>query len=166
MNRDLPNLMQVRAFVRVADEGSVSRASAILYRAQSVVTRAIADLEKRLDVPLFERHDRARVEVTCYSTGDKVDEVTGQVKAAADRWREAQAMSDAELAQTIERDAIDVLVDLTGHAGALRLGVFALQPAPVQFTWLGYLHSTGLKVMYTELDINLLPSAGRGADPV
>ena len=27
------------------------------------------------------------------------------------------------------------------------------------------LHSTGLKVMYTELDINLLPSAGRGADP-
>jgi len=27
------------------------------------------------------------------------------------------------------------------------------------------LHSTGLKVMYTELDINLLPNAGRGADP-
>jgi endo-1,4-beta-xylanase len=27
------------------------------------------------------------------------------------------------------------------------------------------LHSTGLKVMYTELDINLLPSAGPGADP-
>ena len=95
-------------------------------------------------LPLFERHDRARVEVTCYSTGDKVDEVTAQVRAAADRWREAQAMSDAELAQAIERDAIDVLVDLTGHAGALRLGVFALQPAPVQFTWLGYLHSTGL----------------------
>jgi endo-1,4-beta-xylanase len=27
------------------------------------------------------------------------------------------------------------------------------------------LHSTGLKVMYTELDINMLPPAGRGADP-
>jgi endo-1,4-beta-xylanase len=27
------------------------------------------------------------------------------------------------------------------------------------------LHSTGLKVMYTELDINMLPAAGRGADP-
>jgi endo-1,4-beta-xylanase len=27
------------------------------------------------------------------------------------------------------------------------------------------LRSTGLKVMYTELDINLLPQAGRGADP-
>ena len=27
------------------------------------------------------------------------------------------------------------------------------------------LHGTGLKVMYTELDINMLPPAGRGADP-
>ncbi|MFL9813905.1 LysR family transcriptional regulator [Stutzerimonas sp. VN223-3] len=56
MSHDLPNLMQVRAFVRVADHGSVSKASAVLYRAQSVVTRAIADLEVRLGVTLFERH--------------------------------------------------------------------------------------------------------------
>lgn len=57
MNRDeLPNLMQVRAFVRVADLGSVSRASETLFRAQSVVTRAISELEAWLQVPLFERH--------------------------------------------------------------------------------------------------------------
>lgn len=56
MQPDFPNLMQVRAFVRVADLGSVSRASEVLFRAQSVVTRAIADLEQRFDVPLFERH--------------------------------------------------------------------------------------------------------------
>lgn len=56
MNSELPNLMQVRAFVRVAEHGSVSKASNVLFRAQSVVTRAIADLETRLGVPLFERH--------------------------------------------------------------------------------------------------------------
>jgi predicted O-linked N-acetylglucosamine transferase (SPINDLY family) len=95
-------------------------------------------------LPLLERHDRAGFESILYSTGDKVDEVTGQMKAAADGWREARAMSDEALAQAIGRDAIDVLVDLTGHTGALRLGVFARRPAPVQFTWLGYLHSTGL----------------------
>ena len=55
-SRELPNLMQVRAFVRVAELGSVSRASEALFRAQSVVTRAIADLEARLAAPLFERH--------------------------------------------------------------------------------------------------------------
>lgn len=53
---ELPNLMQVRAFVRVAELGSVSKASEAAYRAQSVVTRAIAELEARLEVPLFERH--------------------------------------------------------------------------------------------------------------
>lgn len=53
---ELPNMMQVRAFVRVADVGSVSRASELLFRAQSVVTRSIAELEARLAAPLFERH--------------------------------------------------------------------------------------------------------------
>ncbi|NBB09227.1 LysR family transcriptional regulator [Pseudomonas sp. SLFW] len=53
---DLVNLMQVRAFVRVAQLGSVSKASEALYRAQSVVTRAISELEIALGVSLFERH--------------------------------------------------------------------------------------------------------------
>lgn len=51
-----PNLMNIRAFVRVAEYGSVSKASVTLYRAQSVVTRSIADLEQRLGIILFERH--------------------------------------------------------------------------------------------------------------
>lgn len=95
--------------------------------------------------PLLERHDRAGYEAICYFTGNKVDEVTTQVRAAADGWREATALTDAQLARQVEQDGIDVLVDLTGHAGALRLGAFALQPAPVQASWLGYLGSTGLK---------------------
>ncbi|MDA1118477.1 MAG: tetratricopeptide repeat protein [Proteobacteria bacterium] len=95
-------------------------------------------------LPLLERHDRGMVEVICYSTGDKVDEVTGALRAVADTWRECHALDDAALGELIRHDAIDVLVDLIGHAGALRLGVFARQPAPVQLSWLGYLHSTGL----------------------
>jgi LysR family transcriptional regulator, regulator for genes of the gallate degradation pathway len=52
---ELPNLMQVRAFLRVVEYGSVSKASAVLFRAQPVVTRAILALEKRLGALLFER---------------------------------------------------------------------------------------------------------------
>lgn len=48
--------MQIRAFVKVADAGSVSKACQLLFRAQSVVTRAITSLEHRLEVPLFDRH--------------------------------------------------------------------------------------------------------------
>lgn len=53
---ELPSLMHVRAFVRVADHGSVSKASIALFRAQSVVTRSISEFEERLGVTLFERH--------------------------------------------------------------------------------------------------------------
>lgn len=55
-SNELPSLMHVRAFVRVADHGSVSKASVALFRAQSVVTRSICELEEHLDVALFERH--------------------------------------------------------------------------------------------------------------
>ncbi|WP_419710580.1 LysR family transcriptional regulator [Pseudomonas sp. NFX224] len=53
---ELPNLMQIRAFLRVVEYGSVSKASAVLFRAQSVVTRSIHSLEQRLGISLFERH--------------------------------------------------------------------------------------------------------------
>lgn len=104
-------------------------------------------------LPVIEGRDRARFEVYCYSTGSKVDEVTREIEQRADGWRHAAGWPDAELADTINRDGIDVLVDLTGHAGVMRLGVFAQQPAPVQATWLGYLNTTGLsRIQYRLCD--------------
>ncbi|MFJ3429886.1 MULTISPECIES: LysR family transcriptional regulator [Pseudomonas] len=64
---ELPSLMHVRAFVRVADYGSVSKASEALFRAQSVVTRSISELEARLGVLLFERHANG-MRLTDYGT--------------------------------------------------------------------------------------------------
>ena len=104
-------------------------------------------------IPLFKRHDRSACEIFCYWTGDTVDDFTRQVQAHADVWRDAASMSDAGLAETINRDAIDILVDLSGHSGFFRLAVFAQQPAPVQVTWLGYLSTTGMtRIQYRLCD--------------
>lgn len=104
-------------------------------------------------IPLFEHHDRSAYSIYCYSTGSRVDDVTGQIRATADVWRDAASMSDAELADTVNRDAIDILVDLSGHSGVSRLGVFAQQPAPLQVAWLGYLNTTGLtRIQYRLTD--------------
>ena len=104
-------------------------------------------------IPLFKRHDRSACEIFCYWTGDTVDDFTRQVQAHADVWRDAASMSDAGLAETINRDAIDILVDLSGHSGFFRLAVFAQQPAPVQLTWLGYLCTTGMtRIQYRFCD--------------
>ncbi|HEV8097485.1 MAG TPA: tetratricopeptide repeat protein [Burkholderiales bacterium] len=102
-------------------------------------------------VPVLERHDRSRFAVHCYATSARSDDVTAQVRSLADRWLDASKMSYSELADSIHRDGIDILVDLLGHAGSSDLAVFAQQPAPVQVTWLGYLNTTGLSRMHYRL---------------
>jgi protein O-GlcNAc transferase len=98
-------------------------------------------------LPVLERHDRAGFEVYAYATNNRPDAFTARLAAAADHWRDAAALSDQDLAQAIARDRIDLLVDLAGHSGICRLGVFARQPARVQAAWLGYLNTTGLTRM-------------------
>lgn len=108
--------------------------------------------------PVLERRDRAAVEVFCYSISERVDEYTRQLMAHADVWRPSAGLSDAQLADAIHADRIDILVDLAGHSGEPRLRVFARKPAPVQATWLGYLNTTGM----TRIDYRI---SDRHADP-
>ncbi|MDB5960806.1 MAG: LysR family transcriptional regulator [Massilia sp.] len=51
----LVSLRHLRAFIAVAELGSVTKAAEALYRAQSAVTRSVHELEKALGVDLFER---------------------------------------------------------------------------------------------------------------
>jgi len=95
-------------------------------------------------LPVLERRDRRAFEVFCYSSAERVDQHTRQLAKACDAWRPCGGMSDAQLADTIHADGIDILVDLAGHSGEPQLRVFAQKPAPVQATWLGYLNTTGL----------------------
>jgi predicted O-linked N-acetylglucosamine transferase (SPINDLY family) len=98
-------------------------------------------------LPVLRRHDHARFEVCVYHTGSMHDEYTRQAKGCADRWLEAGLLDDAALHQAIVADGIDILVDLAGHTASHRLGVFAMRAAPVQATFLGYPHSTGLSTI-------------------
>jgi predicted O-linked N-acetylglucosamine transferase (SPINDLY family) len=93
---------------------------------------------------IFSAHDRAAVEIYCYSGCADEDEQTAFFKSHASAWRSTLAMSDERLAAAIREDGIDILVDLSGHTNGNRLAVFARRPAPVQATWLGYPNTTGL----------------------
>jgi len=73
--------------------------------------------------------------------------MTGRLRGAADHWSQIFGLSDPEAAALILRDAIDILVDLSGHTAKNRLPLFALRPAPVQVSWLGYFGTTGLDSM-------------------
>ena len=86
--------------------------------------------------PLLAAHDRSAVELHCYAEVPAPDAVTERFRALADHWHSTVGLSDAELAEQIRRDRIDVLVDLAGHTAGNRLLAFARKPAPVQVTWL------------------------------
>ncbi len=90
-------------------------------------------------------HDRDLFEIHCFSMMRKEDEITVTIRESADAWHDSLLSSDEELAKEIFDLGIDILVDLSGHTAYNRLPSFALKPAPVQATWIGYFHSTGLK---------------------
>lgn len=97
--------------------------------------------------PLLTYHDRATFEVVCYYNHATRDAITERFESLSDAWCDIVGMSDKAVDGRIRDDEIDILVDLNGHTTGNRLGVFAKMPAPIQFTWLGYLCTTGLEAM-------------------
>jgi predicted O-linked N-acetylglucosamine transferase (SPINDLY family) len=93
---------------------------------------------------LLAHHDRNAVHVTCYSNTPRGDDTTDRLRRLADAWKPVHGMTDAAAAAAIRHDAIDVLVDLSGHTAGNRLLAFAYRPAPVQGTLFGYPVTTGL----------------------
>ena len=96
---------------------------------------------------LLASHDRSKVEIFCYADIMLADEFSGRLRRHSAQWRVITGQSDAQVAELIRQDAIDILVDLAGHTARNRLLVFARKPAPVQVTYLGYCNTTGLSAM-------------------
>ncbi len=95
-------------------------------------------------VPLLSHHDRAALEVYCYSSAERPDSLTRRIAQYADGWRDVRPLDDAQLCRAIRDDGIDILVDLTMHMAGGRPLVFARKPAPVQIAWLAYPGTTGM----------------------
>jgi predicted O-linked N-acetylglucosamine transferase (SPINDLY family) len=93
---------------------------------------------------LLSSHDPTSMQVFCYSDGLHQDETTARLRGHAAVWHDVTALNDAQLANLIRQDRIDILVDLAGHTAGNRLLTFARKPAPVQVTYLGYANTTGV----------------------
>lgn len=94
--------------------------------------------------PVLSHHDHRATEIYCYYDHYDRDEITARFNALTDHWRDIAGKNDEEVVRIIKDDEIDILIDLAGHTTGNRLPMFARRPAPLQFTWLGYLCTTGL----------------------
>ncbi len=111
-------------------------------------------------LPSFRRLDPAHFELFCY--GNTVaDPISEEFRARCHAWRELGTKTAEQLAETIRGDGVDILIDLALHTSDNRLDVFALKPAPLQVSWLGYPESSGLATMdYRLTDARLEPPSG------
>lgn len=97
--------------------------------------------------PILARHDGGNFEIYCYSSTENIDAITRRLQSRARCWRDVRWKDDAAVAAQVHSDAIDILVDLSGHTTGNRLGVFARKPAPVQIAYVGYPATTGMSAI-------------------
>jgi predicted O-linked N-acetylglucosamine transferase (SPINDLY family) len=90
-------------------------------------------------IEALEAQDHARFDLHAYSYGGSDGGgMRARLSRAFDRFNDVTALSDAEAAQMIFHDEIDILVDLKGFTRETRTSILALRPAPIQVNFLGY----------------------------
>lgn len=90
---------------------------------------------------LFTQYNNDKFKFFCYS----VKNINLQESFKNTQYTIIHGQENNEVCKTIQKDQIDILIDLSGHTADNRIDVFALKPAPIQMTYLGYPNTTGLK---------------------
>ncbi len=105
-------------------------------------------------------HIKKHIEVSLYAYYNNYidDACTQHLKGLFDYWVTVANLSDNQLAERVGADNIDILIDLSGHTAGHRLLTFALKPAPLQASWIGYPGTTGMRsIDYYLADRYMLP---------
>jgi len=94
-------------------------------------------------------HQRARVEIFCYSLSpDDGTTFRQKVSKEAEHFIDLSAIQcNGKAADRIYQDGIHVLVNMNGYTKGARNEIFALRPAPIQAMWLGYPGTSGASFM-------------------
>ena len=93
---------------------------------------------------VFEEHDARNFEILGYSYGpEDTGNYRKRIAQCCCQFRDIETLSNREVTQRIFDDRIDILVDLQVHMPMNRLGIFALRPAPIQVSYLGFAGTSG-----------------------
>ncbi|RHZ09250.1 hypothetical protein DYB31_015319, partial [Aphanomyces astaci] len=108
---------------------------------------------------VFGLHDSKRIEVTCYATSSSdQSQWRRKIEADAEHFKDLSAMTTGDAARLIHNDGIHILVNLNGYTKGARTEIFALRPAPIQVSLMGFHGSMGAEYMqYIVADKIVLP---------
>ncbi|XVF30952.1 hypothetical protein REPUB_Repub16aG0103500 [Reevesia pubescens] len=93
---------------------------------------------------VFGMHNRENVEVFCYALSQNDGtEWRQRIQSEAEHFVDVFAMSSDVIAKMINEDGIQILINLNGYTKGARNEIFAMQPAPVQVSYMGFPGTTG-----------------------
>ena len=103
--------------------------------------------------------DRSLFHVVCYATTPSDMSLHRQyIEATAETFKDISLLSAGDAAQLIYNDDVHVLVNLNGFTRGARNEIFALRPAPLQLSFLGFCGTMGARYMdYLVADATVVP---------
>lgn len=115
---------------------------------------------------LFEHGNAAQFERIAYATIPRQGPFNDWFRRRSQQWRDISGLSAQQAAEQIRADRIDILLDLNGQTYGHRFDLFALKPAPLQITGLGFAWSSGLSRMdYLLTDAQIVPPERAALNP-
>lgn len=95
---------------------------------------------------VFGMHNRENVEVFCYALSpNDGTEWRRRTESEAEHFVDVSSMSSDAIAKLINEDKIQILINLNGYTKGARNEIFAMQPAPIQVSYMGFPGTTGAK---------------------
>lgn len=93
---------------------------------------------------VFGMHNRTNVEVFCYAlSANDGTEWRQRIQTEAEHFIDVSGMSSDAVAKLINEDGIQILINLNGYTKGARNEIFAMQPAPIQVSYMGFPGTTG-----------------------
>jgi protein O-GlcNAc transferase len=107
---------------------------------------------------MLELHDKDAFEILAFSYGPDIrDPMRIRLARSGVEFMDVRRLSDLDLCRLAREKAIDIAVDLKGHTAGARPGLFALRPAPICISYLGYPGTMGAPyVDYLIADASLI----------
>jgi len=108
---------------------------------------------------VFGMHDKSRFEVFCFALSPNDGSTwRGKIEAEVEHVEDLTALNFADCARLIHSRGIHVLINLNGYTKGARNELFALRPAPVQVSYMGFCGTMGAECMdYFIVDKTVAP---------
>lgn len=98
---------------------------------------------------VFGMHNRNNVEVFCYALSpNDGTEWRLRIQSEAENFKDVSSLSSDVIARMINDDQIQILINLNGYTKGARNEIFAMQPAPIQVSYMGFPGTTGANYIH------------------